>query len=81
MIRDDGTDLRILTDGKSNYAFPSWSRDGRQIVYREASKQRNGLYIVDAETGVSRALITGKAHYNFPAWSPTDDVIAFHQRS
>ena len=27
--------LRVLTDGKENIGFPSWSPDGRRMVYRE----------------------------------------------
>jgi TolB protein len=73
----DGKGLHVHTNGSSNYGFPSWSRDGRRIVYREASKARNALHIVNLEDGRSRVLITGPAHYNFPGWSPKGDVIAF----
>ena len=77
MIQADGGGFSILTDGKSNYAFPSWSRDGKQIVYREAAAGRNALRIMDVATKKSRTLLEGAAHYNFPAWSPVSDVIAF----
>ncbi len=77
VIGFDGTGLKVLTDGKGNYGFPSWSKDGRQIVYRESSADRHALRILDVVTGHSRILLTGSAHYNFPAWSPTRDLIAF----
>src|SRR5262249_10165198 len=32
----DGRNLKVLTDGKGNYGFPSWSRDGRRLVYRSS---------------------------------------------
>ncbi len=34
VMRADGSDVRILTDGSANVGMPSWSRDGRRIVYR-----------------------------------------------
>jgi Tol biopolymer transport system component len=76
-IRSDGSGLRILTDGKANYGFPSWSGDGQHIVYRESRQGRNVLHIVDVSSREHRVLIGGTAHYNFPGWSPTSDVIAF----
>jgi len=72
-----GGEPRVLTDGRSNYGFPSWSPDAAQIVYRESSKVRHSLRICDVATRADRTLIEGPAHYNFPAWSPTEDVIAF----
>jgi Tol biopolymer transport system component len=73
-ISADGTDLRIVTDGASNYALPSWSPDGKQIVYRESRAGKYSLRIVDAESRMSRALLEGPAHYNFPTWSPTGNA-------
>ena len=49
-VARDGADLQILTDGQSNYGFPSWSGDGRHIVYREATRERNALLVLDVES-------------------------------
>ena len=76
-IRPDGSDLRILTDGPSNYGFPSWSGDGRHIVYRDATRERSAILVLDVTSGRSRTILEGPAHYNFTTWSPTDDRIAF----
>jgi TolB protein len=73
----DGKNLKVLTDGKGNYGFPSWSPDGREIVCRVSDGKTSGLMILDAETGKSRELKTGSTQVNFPAWSPAGDVIAF----
>lgn len=75
-INADGSGFQLLTDGKGNYGFPSWSGDGRYIVYRETG-DHNALHIFDTRNRTARVLIEGAAHYNFPGWSPTADVIAF----
>jgi len=72
-----GKDVRILTDGSANYGLPNWSPDGRQLVFRLAGKERNGLVIVDAASGALKTLTAGVAHDNFPSWSPKGDLIAF----
>src|SRR5205823_9462401 len=50
MMQADGTGIQMLTDGSGNYGFPSWSPDGRRLVFRGAGNERNGLFIVDIET-------------------------------
>jgi Tol biopolymer transport system component len=77
VMASDGTKLRVLTDGSANYGLPAWSPDGRQLVFRQASADRNGLVIMDVATGSSRSLTNGSAHDNFPSWSPKGDRIAF----
>ncbi len=76
-INTDGSGFELITDGKSNYGFPSWSGDGKFIVYRELTAESWALHIFDTKTRSSRVLISGKAHYNFPSWSPTTDSIVF----
>ena len=73
----DGRGLRALTSGADNAGFPSWSPDGRQLVYRLVSANRSALMIVDVESGAIRTLTDGTSNDNSPAWSPRGDVIAF----
>jgi TolB protein len=77
VMRADGTGLKVLTDGSGNYGFPSWSPDGLQIVYRSASRGKNGLFIINVEKGEVKALPTGHGSDNFPSWSPAGGLIAF----
>ena len=77
VVGSDGSQLQTLTDGKANYAFPSWSPDDRELVYRVAGEGNNALRIVEVATKQVRTLIAGPAHYNFPSWSPAGGRIAF----
>jgi TolB protein len=76
IINKDGKGLKILTDGKGNYGFPSWSPDGKKLVYRAATDSVKGLFIIDIESGHTTAL-TNNSQDNFPGWSPNGDLIAF----
>jgi Tol biopolymer transport system component len=74
-VRVDGSDVRELTESPPNAGFPSYSPDGRRIVYRVWSEGQRGLRILDLEDGSTAVLTTG--YDNFPAWSPSEDRIAF----
>ena len=73
LINPDGTGVRVLADDGLNNGFPSWSPDGRRIVYRRAKQ----LAIVNVADG-SKVTLTDGSHYdNFPQWSPKGGVIMF----
>jgi TolB protein len=76
LVNSDGTNLKILTKSDGNNGFPSWSPDGKQIVYRAANKNLKGLFILDSETGATK-ILTKDSRDNFPAWSPDGSRIAF----
>jgi Tol biopolymer transport system component len=75
MIRSDGSGARDLTGGTSNAGFPSWSPDGKKIVYRVWGANESGLRVLDLASKSIKTLTTGSD--NFPAWSPSGDRIAF----
>ncbi len=76
-VDTNGSHLVLLTDSTQNAGFPSWSPDGRQLVYRVVRDGRSALMIVDVETRAIRQLTDGTANDNSPAWSPRGDRIAF----
>jgi dipeptidyl aminopeptidase/acylaminoacyl peptidase len=82
LIHPDGTGLQILTSGRRNDGFPSWSPDGRRLVYRTtdklgADKIVKNLRIIDVETLKVQRLTDGEYDDNFPSWSPDGNLIAF----
>ena len=78
VIAPNGSGLKLLTDGTGNYGFPSWSPDGKRIVFRAQDDRGKGLRILDVDTGSVSVLTDGQGYNdNFPAWSPNGDEIAF----
>jgi hypothetical protein len=59
VIGTDGKGLKVLTGGKGNNGFPSWSPDGRRLVYHASDGKTGGLFILDVKTGEAKALKTG----------------------
>jgi TolB protein len=75
-IKPDGTGFKLLTEGERNDNFPSWSPDGRRLVFRTVEKTGKGLRILNTDTGEMKVLTEGK-NDNFPFWSPIGDEICF----
>ncbi len=71
VIRPDGSGERILTEGYHNEG-PSWSPNGRVIVFFRESQGDNGgpkLYSIDL-TGYNERQIPTPSFASDPAWSP-----------
>lgn len=79
VVNADGSGFQELTGGAGNNAFPSFSADGKRLVYRTFSREGNGLRIMDLETRAVTNLTDG--YDNFPLWSPRGDLIMFARLS
>jgi Tol biopolymer transport system component len=79
VINPDGSDFHLITSGPNNNAFPSFSPDGKQIVYRTAGPDGEGLRIMNLQDHSAKVLT--KLYDNFPAWSPGGDTIAFVRKT
>ncbi len=77
-VRRDGTGAEALTDGSVHSGFPSYSADGRSLVFRVWGTQ-NGLRILDLATRTVRVLTT--EYDNLPDWSPDGRRIVFTRKT
>ena len=78
MVKRDGTNAQDLTDGLPNSGFPSWSPDGKKIVYRVWGGDDWGLRILNVENRSVKVLTT--EYDNLPFWSPDGKLISFTRK-
>ncbi len=74
---------RRVTKQKDHFEFyPSWSRDGRSLVYVTWSDETYGsIRVVPAGGGAGRTITSKKGHYIEPAFSPDGSMIAYRTTS
>jgi hypothetical protein len=48
-VRDDGSDLRLLTYGAGQALYPAWSRDGSQIAFVSGTDGGADLWLMSAD--------------------------------
>jgi Tol biopolymer transport system component len=77
-VRRDGSAAEQLTDGTLHSGFPSYSADGKELVFRVWSEKEKGLRILNLETHQTRVLTNGID--NLPGWSPDGKRIVFTRR-
>jgi Tol biopolymer transport system component len=76
-VRPDGAEYRRLTTDTGNNGFPSFSPDGRQLVFRSGRGGSKNLYVMNRDgTGVRR-LTEGNWTDTMCHSSPTGEWIAF----
>jgi len=70
LVRPDGSDLRLITQGPGNHEDPSWAPDGRHVVFSSNARGGYDLYITTTEGGGPWRITSGKGNETEPAWSP-----------
>jgi len=67
-----------LTDTQAIDTSPSYSPDGRQIVFESDRGGTQQIYIMGSSGGGAQRISHGEgARYSTPVWSPKGDYIAF----
>jgi Tol biopolymer transport system component len=77
-MRSDGSNLQNLTPNTPGFdGNPSFSGDGKQIVFRSGRNGSLDLYLMNANGSNVRRLTNDGANDLFPVFSPTANQIAF----
>jgi Tol biopolymer transport system component len=80
LVKPDGSDFLILTDAYGHQSMPSWSPDGKEIVYccRLGANPNDQLYVMDSDGANQTQLVPAVGERAFsPAWSPCGPQVAF----
>jgi TolB protein len=80
VIDDNGTHRRLLTSGGAPSSQPSFSPDGRRIIFARTQNGRDQVWIMNADGSGKRPLTHGVAGANHPQFSPDGRRIIISDR-
>ncbi|MCC6544609.1 MAG: PD40 domain-containing protein [Nitrospirae bacterium] len=77
----DGIYIFDLVSGSINWItegyWPSWSPDGRQLVYSKNTGIKSDIYIINIDTNEETRLTDDSYNNLWPSWSPDGSRIAY----
>ena len=81
VMEDNGSNLRRLTHSQLRYSRPTWSPDGRQIVFTrnigQNNVQQHELFLINADGTSEHQLTNHPGLDTSTAWSPDGRHLAF----
>ena len=82
MDADGGNQQNLTNDPNSDWS-PSWSPDGKRIVFnsnRDGNRNNYEIYVMDADGNNQQRLTDNDFYDTHPSWSPDGERIAFASR-
>ena len=73
----DGDNQRRLTNNRHHDGSPSWSPDGKRIVFVSHRDGNGEIYVMDADGDNQQNLTNNLSSDSSPSWSPDGKRIAF----
>jgi TolB protein len=73
--------VQRLTSHPAIDTSPSYSPDGRRVVFNSDRGGAQQLYVMDGDGRSARRISFGAGRYATPVWSPRGDLIAFTRMS
>jgi TolB protein len=77
VVHARGGRSRNLTNNELDDVDPSWSPDGKQVVFASRRRGSFDLYLMNARGGSVRRLLALRGDQREPVWSPDGKLIAF----
>jgi Tol biopolymer transport system component len=77
VMNADGSEQKRLTNHPAVDGAPSWSPDGRNIVFVSDRDGNVEIYVMSADGSGQKRLTNNTAFDMFPSWSPDGKKIAF----
>jgi TolB protein len=83
VMKADGSDKRMVTDGKGLARSPVWSPDGKTLAYMlsDGKSSSSEIYVVPASGGAAKAITSNGSVKSNPLWTHDGQSIAFIQGS
>jgi len=80
LSREDGRNLRRLTDTRAIEVSPTWSPDGRRLAFVSDKSGAPQVYVMSTDGGDLRRLTYDGSYNTAPSWSPDGQWIAYETR-
>ncbi len=68
-VKEDGSSIRRITDGKHDCMMPAWSPDSKKVVYVQQSNEGLNLWLCDPD-GKNHKPLTQSGRNRIPSWLP-----------
>lgn len=79
VVREDGSEMRFVTDGTANANMPGWSPDGTQLTmsYQGVAGLNPQLWTIGLDGTGLRPIPIGTRTGRSPSWSPSGQQLVF----